>query len=262
LDRARFEVVGVCGNSMGWYTALAASEALSTEDAVRLVDTMGWYQRDAVIGGQSMYPAWDADGRSVPGDVARTTLARARAAGLAAFLSIDLGSHLVLAGDEAGLSFLEAELPKIEAGDRVFPARLPLHSAFHTPLLAPASHRAKAELDLDFHAPTVPLIDGRGFVFRPTWAHPQGLREYTLGAQVTTPYDFRLGLLAALRHTGADVVVVLGPGNSLGGPIARVLVAEGWRGLRDKAAFERAQAEDPALLSFGVSTQRATLVAR
>jgi hypothetical protein len=38
------------------------------------------------------------------------------------------------------------------------------------------------------------------------------------------------------------------------------MVAEGWRGLRTKAAFEAAQKENPLLLSFGVALQRRMLV--
>jgi hypothetical protein len=82
------------------------------------------------------------------------------------------------------------------------------------------------------------------------------LASYTLGHQVTEPYDFTKSLRTALRHLGPEVVVLLGPGNSLGGPSARILVWEGWRGWRDRDAFDEAQTEDPFLLSFGVSLQR------
>jgi acyl transferase domain-containing protein len=261
LDASRYRVVGVCGNSMGWYTALAASGALSPADAIRLVDTMGAYQENAVIGGQLMYPAWDAEGDDAQGRTARQVLAELVHAGWRVALSIDLGSHLVLAGDDAGLAALEARLPPVVVGDRTFPARLPLHSAFHTQLLVDTSRRAQGDLaDLGFGAPRVPLVDGRGVVYRPEWADPAEIAAYTLGSQVVEPYNFRLGLLSALRHTGAEVVIVLGPGNSLGGPIARILQVEGWGGARGRAAFEAQQDVDPRLLSFGVSLQRTRLV--
>jgi hypothetical protein len=56
------------------------------------------------------------------------------------------------------------------------------------------------------------------------------------------------------------VVIVLGPGNSLGGPLARILTRDGWGGQRTKAAFEEAQRRQPSLLSFGVTKQRSVLV--
>ena len=53
------DVVAVIGNSMGWYTALAVAGALPLEDGLRLVETMGQYQVDNVVGGQLLYPLVD-----------------------------------------------------------------------------------------------------------------------------------------------------------------------------------------------------------
>lgn len=262
LNRDRFQIVGVTGNSMGFYTALAASGALPLDDAIRLVDTMGRYQRRNVLGGQILYPLTDETWREDPErlEVVERALAEAQAAGHGAWWSIRLGGHAVLGGDPDGVRWLLAHLPPVETGTRRFPIQLPLHSAFHTPLMAPASERAFAELgDLGWRPPEVPLIDGRGFVFRPRWADPAALRDYTLGHQVVEPYDFTSGVRAALRHLAPDVVVVLGPGNSLGGPIARILVQEGWSGMRAPGDLEARQAEDPVLLSFGLRPQRARL---
>ena len=79
------------------------------------------------------------------------------------------------------MQHLLATLPKEERGARTFPVRLPLHSAFHTPVMAETSARALSELDdLPFGAPVVPLIDGRGVVFRPRWASPAEMRDYSI----------------------------------------------------------------------------------
>lgn len=264
LDREAYEVVGVCGNSMGWYTALAASGALSLDEAIRLVETMGEYQRDNVIGGQILYPVTDEAWRVLPERVAdvEAALGAARAAGGQAYWSIRLGAHAVLGADEAGLATLMAELPKVSRGGREFPARLPLHSAFHTPLMAETSARAQEDLeDLGFQAPEVPLVDGDGTIYRPRWAAPRALAGWTLGDQVVRTYDFGRSVVTALRHTAPEVVIALGPGNALGAPLASVLVGEGWAGVRDRAGFEAKQAGDePVLLSFGVEAQRARLV--
>ena len=75
---------------------------------------------------------------------------------------------------------------------------------------------------------------------------------------VTEPFDFDTAVVTALRHCAPDVVVCLGPGNSLGGPLARLLVWEGWRGLATREAFDAA--DPPALLAFGVTAQRKSLV--
>lgn len=263
LDRNRYEVVGVTGNSMGWYTALAASGALALPQAIELVETMGWYQRGNVIGGQLILPCHGSGHLDDPSTIAAIdeALAACREAGHQTWWSIRLGGYAVLGADRDGLRWLQEHLPSTEQSGRTFPAQLPMHSAFHTPLLQPASEAAQRDLaHLTPVAPQVPLIDGRGYVHRPLHADPRELLRYTLTEQVVAPYDFAMAVRAALAHTGADTVVALGPGNSLGGPLARILVAEGWRGARDKASLAARQASDhPVLLSFGVDEQRALL---
>lgn len=257
----KYEVVGVAGNSMGFYTALAVSGALSTEDAIALVDTMGRYQTRNVLGGQLLYPLADASWAPDPA-LERAVQAAIDSSQGEAFWSIRLGSTAVLGGTDAGLRHLQQTLPALTRGARSFPMKLPLHSAFHTPVMADTAARAQAELaHLAFQAPRLPLASGHGDLFRPRWADPAALRAYTLGAQVTEPYDFGLSVHTALAHTGADVVIALGPGNALGGPLASVLVNTGWRGLRSRADFEAVQESDePVLLSFGLPAQREQLV--
>ena len=159
--------------------------------------------------------------------------------------------------DAQGVKALLNELPQEERGSRKFPLQLPLHSAFHTSLMDQTSQQAFADLtDLTFRAPDVPLIDGRGQVFQPLSANPDSLRAYTLGHQVTQVYDYTESLKSALHHLAPDVVILLGPGNSLGGPSARIVIWDGWRGWRNREAFDTEQQQDPFLLSFGVSLQR------
>jgi acyl transferase domain-containing protein len=259
-----FEIVAVTGNSMGWYTALAAAGALSIADGIRLVDTMGGYQAEQVIGGQLIQPLAGEDGRVDPARLAavEAALARASEVGVAAW-SIRLGTFAVLGGDEAGLAALQAHLPQETRGARTFPTRLPKHAAFHTALMRDTSARALRDLaGLRFTAPRVPLIDGRGVVHRPLWADPEALRSYTLGHQVTEPYDLDAAVRTALHHAAPDVVVLLGPGDSLGGPVLGMLLADGWHGARTKVELDAAQAREPRGLSFGRKEQRAVLVAR
>lgn len=262
LDADRYEVVGVAGNSMGWYTALAVAGALSLDDGIRLVDTMGSYQERNVIGGQILYPLTDEDWVADPvlADAVEAALRQVAAEGHVAEWSIRLGGFAVLGADADGTKRLLGVLPPVQRGDRTFPVQLPLHSAFHTSLLEPTSARARVELaDLGFRAPEVPLIDGRGRIFRPRSADPDELRDYTLGHQVVRPYDFTTSIVTALHHCAPDLVVALGPGNPLGGPLARILTADGWHGLRTRSAFDVANRERPILASFGVALQRKTL---
>src|SRR5205085_3302806 len=52
IDRARFDLTAVTGNSMGWYTTLACAGAVSAEHGFRIVDAMGVNSQAGEAGGQ------------------------------------------------------------------------------------------------------------------------------------------------------------------------------------------------------------------
>lgn len=258
IDPGKVRVVAVAGNSLGFYTALYAAGALSLADAARLVETMGGYQEENVVGGQALYPVCGDDWRPDPTLEAAVEGALAAVEGL--WLSIRLGGTVVLGGTDGALARIREALPPVRRGGRDYPLRLPLHSAFHTPLLAPTAERAARDITVPFAAPALPLVGGDAHVWR-RHADPAALRAYTLGAQVTTPFDLTAAIRAALGDYGPDAVVLPGPGETLGAPVAQILVACGWRGLRDRRDFDEAQATAPVVLSMARPAQRA-LVAR
>jgi [acyl-carrier-protein] S-malonyltransferase len=258
IDRDKFEILGVTGNSMGWYIALACAGALDAIGGLSVVNTMGTLMHQHMIGGQLIYPFVDENWLPIPGDRARIVLKtneiNARSAHTLG-LSIDLGGMLVLAGNEAGLAAFEAEMPVVQ---KRFPLRLPGHAGFHTALQAPVAQKGQALLGPDlFTGPQLPLIDGRGAVWRPKSTDPAALRAYTLGHQVTEPYDFTAAIRVAAREVMPDVFIVLGPGATLGGAVAQSLLAANWRGLATKSDFQQAQANTAVLLSMGIEDQRA-----
>ena len=175
--------------------------------------------------------------------------------------SIRLSGQAVLGGTEAALAAAIQRLPPVQLGPLSFPLRLPLHSAFHTPLMAGTSARAMAELsDLDWRAPRLPMIDGRGRIWRPRISDPAGLRDYTLGEQITAPFDFSAAVRVALREYAPDLVVLPGPGSNLGGAIAAVMIREGWRGIHDRSDFLARQNTDPVLASMRWPGQRELVI--
>lgn len=262
LDAAGVQVVAVTGNSMGWYSALACAGAVTPLDGFTIANTMGRLMQEAMIGGQLVYPWMGEDWRPDPArkaELLATVGAIDARPGHVLALSIDLGGLLVLAGDAAGLAAFEAAVPPV-AGR--FPMRLGHHAAFHTALQAPVAARGRETLGVDlFRAARLPLIDGRGHVWWPGAASPSALRDYTLGHQVTASYDFTAAIRTAAREFAPDLFIVTGPGTTLGGAVAQSLVVAGWRGLADKAGFQRAQAEAPGLVSMGLPEQRALVVA-
>lgn len=257
IGRDDIEIVAVTGNSMGWYIALACAGALSAENGMHVVNTMGTLMQESLIGGQTVYPFVDDEWNAIPGrraEILALVDDIGNRADCSLFVSIELGGMLVLAGDEAGLTALEAALPRVN--DR-FPMRLPNHAAFHTPLQQPIAEKGRALLPAGlFGQPQVPLIDGRGSVWYPHAVDVAALWRYTLDHQVVQPYDFTRAVQSSVQEFAPDCVIVLGPGNTLGGAVAQALIACSWDGLGSKTDFSERQKQDPLLISMGLDEQR------
>ncbi|NDW47843.1 ACP S-malonyltransferase [Ruegeria sp. PrR005] len=256
------EVVAVTGNSMGWYIALAAAGALSPENGFRVVNTMGTLMQEQLIGGQLVYPFTGEDWADDPARKAALLADVARIDAMPGHdlaLSIELGGMLVLAGNEAGLSAFEAAQP---VAQERFPMRLANHAAFHTRLQTPVAAEGRQRLGVDlFTQPNRPMIDGRGKIWWPGATDTGALWDYTLGHQVTEPYDFTRAVQTAAREFAPDLFIVTGPGATLGGAVAQSLVLANWRGMGDKAAFQARQSEAPFLVAMGREDQRGLVCA-
>ena len=256
---ADHRLVAIIGSSMGWFSAIAAAAALPFEDAFRLVQEVALLREraaaDPAAGGQVIYPLAGPDWqRSAELEAAvLDVLADAGAGERQVFESIDLGSFVVLAGDGAGVARLIERLPAVKAGARQFPLRLAAQGPDHTPLAEDVADAAADRLTgLRWQQPATTLIDGRGVRWTPWGTDPTSLRAYTLGTQLTRPYQFATSLRVALREYAPGLVVLAGPGGTLGSIAGGVIVGEGFRGLRSRAAFEEAQhSSRPVVLSMG-----------
>ena len=251
------EVLAVTGNSMGWYSALVCAGALTAQNGFVVVNTMGTLMQQHLIGGQLIHPfvdeGWHRDPARKAALLALAAEIDARA-GHSLALSINLGGMLVLAGNEAGLAAFEAAVPVAQAR---FPMRLANHAAFHTGLQAPVAALGRGALPATMFAqPKYPLIDGRGAVWWPHATDTNALWDYTLGHQVTAPYDFTHVITIAAREFAPDLYIITGPGTTLGGAVAQSLILANWRGLMSKSDFQAAQHAEPFLISMGMDDQR------
>jgi malonyl CoA-acyl carrier protein transacylase len=257
-------VVAVIGNSLGWSTALAVGGALAFEDAFRLVQGISLLQEAAteagVDGGQLIYPRVGVDWQPVDEytDAVEAALANGgdpadgrtddgetddgQTGDGTIYPSVDLGAYVVLAASDAGITRLLETLPPVKVGDRQFPLRLAFHGPYHTPLLASVAEGATEQFaSLRWQRPEVTLIDGRGVRFTPWATDPAELARYTLSEQIVTPYRFAASARVAVREYAPDVLVLAGPGNTLGGVVGQLVVAEGYHGLRTRNDFDAAQ---------------------
>lgn len=254
IDRDRFEVVAVTGNSMGWYTALACAGSVSGEHGFAIADGMGVNSQKHWPGGQAVLVLAIDDWTVDPALLRNVEAAMARHGVLP---SIQLGGMLVVAGSEAVLDALADDLPALPRP----PMRLAGHGPFHTPLMQASSDAARAQFPADwFGKPQVPLIDGRGKVWRQFESTAQGLWDYTFGHQILATYDFTAALTVGIREFAPDRVVLLGPGETLGGAIGQVLVALDWLDISSRNVFAARQGEDPFLIGLGRPSQRGIVI--
>jgi [acyl-carrier-protein] S-malonyltransferase len=251
LDQEKYEVVAVTGNSMGWYTALAVAKALDVDGAFEVINTMGSMMQGEVVGGQIIYPVVNEQWQVVPNTISLIDEALQevnKLEGCQAWISICLGGYRVIGGNQKALDFLLKKLPKYEN----YPFQLINHAAFHTPLMKETSRKALSMLEKQlFHQPKLPLIDGQGRLWTPWSTDLEELHEYTFTTQVTEKYDFSKAVTVALKEFCPDKLVLLGPGNTLGGALGQILIENDWHSLKSKTDFVECQKANPFLLSLG-----------
>ena len=250
IDQDKYEIVAITGNSMGWYIALGLSDVLTFEYAYQLIHTMGSMMSKKIIGGQIIYPIsdkyWQVDG-------ARKDKVLNAVNSVGAHVSIFLGGYVVIGGEQSALDNLLRSLPT----DDKYPFQLPLHGAFHTPLMESVSTKGMEELSGSiFQKPEIPLIDGRGRIWFPYSTDVNEIWQYTLKHQVVKTYDFTTAITVAIKEFCPDKLILLGPGNSLGGAIGQILIKNKWLEIDSKSVFSEYQKVNPFLISMGLKEQR------
>ncbi len=262
IDRSKFEVQAITGNSLGWYVALGCAGALAEQNALHVINTMGTFMHQHLQGGQIIYPLVDQEWREIAErkEIIQQVLTQVnKQADCELYISINLGGFVVFAGNDAALKVLTSLLP-IE--QERFPMRLFNHSAFHSPLLQSISEMGRDILPSSmFQQAPVPMIDGRGHIWQPLSTDVSALWDYTLGEQVVETYDFSKAIQVAVKEFAPDQIIILGPGTTLGGAVAQSLIAINWQGLSCKQDFiRRQQSAEPLILSMGMEEQRALVV--
>lgn len=251
LDKNKYEVVAVTGNSMGWYIALAVAGVLDVHGAFDVINTMGSMMKDQVVGGQIIYPIinenWHRDNKRIA--LVEEALQEVnKNSGCEAYVSINLGGYAVIGGNQNALDILLKKLPKQEN----YPFQLINHAAFHTPLLKETSEKAFQILRQDlFQRPQLPLVDGRGHIWSEFATDLDEIYKYTLGHQVVQTYDFTKAVTVSLKEFCPDRLVLLGPGNTLGGAVGQLLIENHWHNINSKEGFSDRQKQDPFLISMG-----------
>jgi len=257
IDRDQFDIIGVTGNSMGWYLALACAGVLDPRASMFLVNTMGRLMHEEGPGGQVIYPLvndrWQRDPalEAHVADVMRDVRA---IDGVFVDYSIHLGGMAILAANDQGVACL---MERLAPEQERYPLVLANHGGFHSRLMEVVSVKARELLKPDlFSQGSLPLIDGLGRIWQPGACSPEAIYNYTLNDQICQTYNYSKAIEVTVKEFAPDRLIILGPGTTLGAPTAQELIAHQWLGLASKEDFISMQEKDPFILSMGYEDQR------
>ncbi|MFW2380422.1 MAG: ACP S-malonyltransferase [Acidimicrobiales bacterium] len=198
------------GHSLGEYSALVASGAVSFADGVRLVTERG--------------NAMQAAAEAVPGTMAAVLglddelveLACVKSNADVFVANYNAPGQVVIAGTVEGIE-AAGTLAKSLGAKRVMPIKV--GGAFHTPFMAAAGERlAKALADIDFRAPNRPVVANVDAAPHTTEDESRKI----LSMQLTSPVRWRQ-TLHTIEEAGVDLIVELGAGSVLTGMAKRTI---------------------------------------
>ena len=203
------KVAYVAGHSLGEYSALAASGALSVADTARLLKTRGRAMQEAVPVGEGAMAAL------LGADLAQAReLAKAAAEGEVCQTANDNApGQVVISGAKRAIERAVSLAPKFGARRAVL---LPVSAPFHCALMQPAAEAMQAALAaVRIDPPAVPLVAN---VLAAPISDPEIIRA-RLVEQITGMVRWRETMLY-LKEVGVGTVYEVGAGRVLTG-IAR-----------------------------------------
>ena len=217
----------VAGHSVGEYSAVAASGALSVVEALRLVRERGRLMHDEGL----RVPSGMAAVLGMDSETLTTICAEATERARAALTADDAAAHpgagqVVVANDNApgqivisGASDaleIASEMARAKGAKRVVP--LAVSGAFHSPVMAPAAEAlARAIAAAPVVDASVPIV--ANITAGPIQSEEQVRAE--LAQQIVSPVQWTR-TVEFLAGQGVEVFVEIGPGQVLGGLIKRI----------------------------------------
>ena len=205
--------VAAAGHSLGEYTALVASGALSLTQAVPLVRFRAQAMQEAVpVGVGAMAAVLGLDAQVVREVCQQAAAACGEAVEAANFND---PKQTVIAGTKDAVA-KACELLKVAGAKRTLP--LPVSAPFHSSLMRPAAERLKEKLATTvFVEGQFPVVNNIDVAVS---ADANGLRD-ALYRQAFGPVRW-VEVVQALKARGASSVIECGPGKVLAGMVKRI----------------------------------------
>ena len=210
VERLGIEPSFCAGHSLGEYTALTATGALSFEDGVRLVVE----RADAMHEAGLASPGTMAAVLGLDDDLVEVACRRADADVWVA--NFNAPGQVVIAGSPAGVASAGEHAKELGA-KKIMP--LQVSGAFHTPFMTAARERLREAIALaaprDVEVPVISNVDAIAHTSGEQWSS-------LLSAQLSSPVRWKHCLLT-MQELGVTGFVELGPGGVLTGMAKRTV---------------------------------------
>ncbi len=201
-------IVAAAGHSLGEYSALVAAEAISFEDAVRLVNKRGKYMQEAVPVGTGKMVA--VLGKEVAEIEAAIDPASADVAQIA---NINAPGQIVVAGSVAGVQKFVERLGAAKV------IELPVSAPFHCSLMKPAEEKLRVDLaKIEIKKPKFPVFQN----FTATATDDVEVIRENLALQVCGRVRWVECVENVLSSKAPQAVWEYGAGNVLTGLVKRI----------------------------------------
>lgn len=199
------------GHSLGEYSALVASGALSLSDAVRLLRSRGRFMQEAVPPGEGAMAAVIGLSPEAVGNICRD----AGREGVAEPANFNGGDQIVISGNTRAVA-AACEAAKSAGAKMVMP--LPVSAPFHCALMKPAAERLapalRAAIPGRFSFPVVANVTAD------TYPHGEGVAEILI-RQIVSPVRWE-ECVRRMRAMGVTSYLEVGPGKVLTGLLRRI----------------------------------------
>lgn len=216
----------VAGHSLGEYTALVCSQAISFGDCLPLVRFRAQSMQEAVPEGQGAMAAI----LMLDDDAVRA--ACAQAGGVVQAVNFNAPGQVVIAGEKAAVE-RAIELCKEKGAKRAM--LLPVSAPFHSTLMRPAAEKLKGYLDkVQIAAPKISVVNNADVAIE---TQPEKIRQ-ALVRQAASPVRW-VETIRRMVDAGVTHIVECGPGKALAGMTRRIAP-----GVKSFAAADRASLEE------------------
>ena len=206
---SNFQPKMVAGHSLGEFSAIVASGALSFEDGLKLVRERAFAMQEACdIAPGTMAAVLGLDDKKIE-LICKTT------PGIVVTANYNCPGQLVISGEKESIENACENLVKVGARRALI---LPVGGAFHSPLMEPAKKRLSKVINkTKFSHPNCPVyqnVNGDGII------DPELIKK-NLVAQLTSPVLWTQ-IVNKMIFDGAEKFIEVGPGKVLQGLVKKI----------------------------------------